>query len=137
MSDLAKLLSFGLRIPKGILNHDNAAKELIIRWNGPIPLGPLCPAESVVESMASTVKDMYGVHRQLNHENAAKELIVRWNGPDPSHADFLTQTALKKGGFNFTRSAVSIVSALQGTVIARHKATKCARAHIFQGPRPV
>ena len=35
----------------------------------------ISPAESVVESMASIVKEVFGVHRQLLHENAAKELI--------------------------------------------------------------
>ena len=92
----------------------------------------LCPAESVVESMGSTVKAVFGVHRQLQHENATKELIVRWNGPDPSHSDCVTQEALKRGGFDFVRSRVSIASALHGTVITRHKAIKTARTLVFK-----
>ncbi|KAF0296390.1 spicule matrix protein [Amphibalanus amphitrite] len=96
-----------------------------------IRLWLLCPAESVVESMGSTVKAVFGVHRQLRHDNAEKELIVRWNGPDPAHSDYVVQAALKRGGFDFVRSTVSIVSMLQSTVIARHKAAKCARTYIF------
>ena len=82
--------------------------------------------------MGSTVKAVFGVYRQLRHDNAQKELIVRWNGPIPAHPDFVVQAALKRGGFDFVCSTVSIVSILQSTVIARHKAAKGARTHIFQ-----
>ena len=66
------------------------------------------------------------------HENAEKELIVRWNGPDPAHCDRLAQVALRRGGFDFVRSTVSVASMLQSVVIARLKVKKSARTNIFE-----
>ena len=37
----------------------------------------LSPPESVVESMASVIGEVFGEHRQLSHSNAAQELVVR------------------------------------------------------------
>ena len=91
----------------------------------------ISPAESVVESMGSAVKEVFGAHRQLLHENAAKELIVRWNGPDMCSADGLILEVQRRHKFNFTRSAISITAATEGTVLARHKTKKCPRESFF------
>ena len=34
------------------------------------------PAESVVESMSSILKEVFGTHRNMKHENAAQELAI-------------------------------------------------------------
>ena len=79
------------------------------------------PTESVVESMASAVQEVFGVHRQMDHSNAAMELQVRWNGPDPFHADKLLRAVQAKHRFNFSRQSSNVRQALEGTVISRHK----------------
>ena len=86
----------------------------------------LSPPESVVESMASVIGDVFGEHRQLNHVNAAKELVVRWNGPNMCRADKLLKTvqADLSGQDTFRcvrRSNAPIGQAMVGTVITRHK----------------
>lgn len=91
----------------------------------------ISPAESVVESMASIVKEVFGVHRQLLHENAAKELIVRWNGPDMCSADGFIREVQRRHKFNFMRSSLTIAATAEGTVIARHKTKRCPRASFF------
>lgn len=40
----------------------------------------LYPCESIVESMGSVLKNIFGEHRNLAPENAEKELIIAWNG---------------------------------------------------------
>ena len=52
----------------------------------------LSPPESVVESMGSVLKAVFGQHRQLKHCNAAKELIARRSGPHPLHYDSLIKS---------------------------------------------
>ena len=93
----------------------------------------LCsPSESVVESMASVAKEVFGLHRRLKHESAAKELMVRWNGPELCSAEWLLGEVQRRFGFNFTRSGTSIAGAVEGTVIARQKSTRCPRAPVFR-----
>lgn len=93
----------------------------------------LCsPTESVVESMASVAKEVFGAHRQLSHENAAKELVVRWNGPDTCSADWLVTEVQRRHKYNFTRSATSIMAAVEGTVIARHRSTPSVLTAVFK-----
>ena len=92
----------------------------------------ISPAESVVESMASVVKAVFGTHtaRGLSHESAASELIVRWNGPKPAQADWLIEAVLKKYPHldNFVRASFS--QQLEGKVIARHEAEICPRSFL-------
>ena len=87
------------------------------------------PPESVVESMASAVKEVFGVHRQLSHANAAMELVIRWNGPDLGAADQLVAAVVKlrksDGG------ASSSASLLTGKVLRRHFDKVCARSRAF------
>ena len=97
----------------------------------------LSPPESVVESMASVIGDVFGDHRQLNHENAAQELVVRWNGPTMCRADRLLKSVqCKLGGQEafrcVRRSQPSIVQALEGTVISRHKKAPDHKACLWQ-----
>lgn len=91
-----------------------------------------CPAESVVESMASAAKNVFGMNRSLHHENAAKELTVRWNGPDVQHSDSLIESVIKRNPRlnNFVRA--SIRQAAEGTVIARYKAEKSSQTYLFR-----
>ena len=56
-----------------------------------IRLWLLLPAESVVESMGSVLKEVFSTKRQLRHDNAAKELLVRWNGPPVARAGGLVR----------------------------------------------
>ena len=87
------------------------------------------PTESVVESMASAVQEVFGVHRQMEHSNAAMELQVRWNGPDPFHADQTIRAVQQKHRFNFCRQSSNVRQALEGTVITRYRNAvkpKCA-----------
>ena len=85
----------------------------------------LSPPESVVESMASVIGDVYGEHRQLNHHKAAQELVVRWNGPSLCHADCLLKAV--QGGragqdtLRCVRRTTAIGQAMEGTVISRHR----------------
>ena len=100
--------------------------ELIVRvWL-------ITPTETVVESMASTVKAVFGVNRVLDHQNASQELIVRWNGPDVAHADWLIERVLGRNPRlnNFVRS--NIAAAVEGTVISRHRASRDPRSYIFR-----
>ena len=94
----------------------------------------LSPAESVVESMASAVKAVFGTQqaRGLNHESAEHELIIRWNGPNVPHADWLIKAVLRKHPHldNFVRASFS--EQVQGRVIARHKRERCARSFIYR-----
>lgn len=92
----------------------------------------ISPAESVVESMASVAKEVFGLHRRLTHEAAATELIVRWNGPPIAAAADLVEYVQRKNRFNFSRSQIRISSAVEGTVIARHKAKRCPTASMFK-----
>ena len=88
--------------------------------------------ESVVESMGNVVQDVFGQHRQLSHENAARELFIRWNGPDITASDSLLDKVQRKYGNKFVRTDPrSIAASLQGTVVRRHQAKRCPRAHIF------
>ena len=66
----------------------------------------LSPAESVVESMASAVKVVFGIQqaRGLSHESAENDLIIQWNGPNVPHADWLIKAVLKKNMFIKTTS---------------------------------
>ncbi|XP_043231410.1 uncharacterized protein LOC122386354 isoform X2 [Amphibalanus amphitrite] len=98
----------------------------------------LSPSESVVESMASVVKAVFGVSssRVLDHGNAEKELIVRWNGPSVPQADGLIAAVVQKYPHldNFVRSTLS--QQVEGKVIARHKAHRCAKSHIYPRTAP-
>ena len=93
----------------------------------------LSSPESVVESMASVIKDIFGEHRQLTHQNAALELFVRWNGPSVASADELLAQVQAKHNNNFVRSCQrSIASSFQGTVVSRIQAEKCHRAVVYK-----
>ena len=84
--------------------------------------------ESVVESMASVVKDVFGEHRQLQHKNAAIELAVRWNGPEVVCADGLVKTVQNTFHTKFVRTGQQTMErSLYGTVLSRHYAKKCAK----------
>ena len=80
----------------------------------------IVPAESVVESMASVAKEVFGLHRRLKHESAAVELIVRWNGPEIPDADDLIGHVHATNHFNFRRKHIG--KQVEGTVISRHRA---------------
>ena len=90
----------------------------------------LNPPESVVESMASAVKEVFGVHRQLSHANAAKELVIRWNGPELCEADQLVAAAVAK-----MSAGGASTSGLHhmGKVLRRHMDTASARSRAFFG----
>ena len=94
----------------------------------------LCPAESVVESMASTVKAVFGTQktRGLSHRSAASELIIRWNGPDVPHSDGLLRYVQRRNPAlnNFVRATFS--QQLEGKVIARHKQEKNPRWFMYR-----
>ena len=100
--------------------------ELVIR------LWLIAPAESVVESMGSVLKEVFGTHRQLKHENASKELVVRWNGPDLCSAGPLVKAVQDKYRFNFVRRSINVKQAFEGTVISRHKANRSHRACLYK-----
>ena len=94
------------------------------------------PPESVVESMASVIGEVFGEHRQLDHTNAAAELIVRWNGPSLSNAGRLIRSVQQRlsaaNTFRCTRRTVSITQAFEGTVISRHKRAPDAKACVWK-----
>ena len=95
----------------------------------------LSPPESVVESMASAVGEVFGEHRQLNHDNAAEELVIRWNGPTLCNADRLISSVHRrlssKDTFRCTRRTVSIAQSFEGTVISRHKRALDSKACLW------
>lgn len=97
-----------------------------------IRLWLLSPPESVVESMASVVSDIYGVHLQLDHHNAEHELMLRWNGPDVHHCESVVQAVQCRYRDSFIRESVNVRTAMEGTVIRRHKAERCRRAAVFR-----
>ena len=93
----------------------------------------MCPPESVVESMASVVGDVFGTHRQLDHGNAAKELVIRWNGPETTKADAVVKAAAKRLQKRFcTQSAGNRLKNMLGSVIAKRKRASCPRSFIFE-----
>ncbi|KAF0306494.1 hypothetical protein FJT64_022013 [Amphibalanus amphitrite] len=84
----------------------------------------LLPAESVVESMASVLKEVFATHRQLHHDNAAKELVVRWNGPDVGEADQLISRVQSRFKFCVRRKAMNpkqMLSAVLNTHLVKKK----------------
>lgn len=89
----------------------------------------LCPAESVVESMGSVLKEVFSYKRQLKHENAAKELIIRWNGPAIGAADRLIHDVQRSHKFDFVRRDAR-VNTMVGAVIQKHLG-KGATSSIF------
>ena len=95
----------------------------------------LTPPESVVESMASVIGDVFGDHRQLDHCNAAQELVVRWNGPSVCRADRLLKRVQRgmagKDTFRCVRRTASIGQAWEGTVISRHKKASDPKACLW------
>ncbi|KAF0311054.1 hypothetical protein FJT64_018091 [Amphibalanus amphitrite] len=98
-----------------------------------IRLWLLSPPESVVESMASVLGEVFGAHRNLDHENAAKELVIRWNGPDLAHSNSVVASAaasLRKK-FRTTSDSSRLKTAL-GAVIAGRMAKQCPRASVFK-----
>ena len=116
---------------KELYRHNRSSEmrpymELVVRaWL-------VSPTETVVESMAITVKAVFGENRVLDHENAAHELIIRWNGPDLVHADWLIERVLRKNPhFNhFVRT--NIAGAVEGTVISRHRRHRNPRSYIYK-----
>ena len=96
----------------------------------------LSPPESVVESMASAIGEVFGEHRQLNHKNAAQELVVRWNGPSLCRAGRLLkdvqQTLTRQDSFRCVRRGTSIGQSMEGTVISRHKTARDQKACLWQ-----
>ena len=96
----------------------------------------LSPPESVVESMASIIGEVFGEHRQLNHSNAAQELVVRWNGPSLCHADRLIKAVQRdlsaQDKFRCVRRGNTISQAMEGTVISRHRKAADQRACLWR-----
>lgn len=92
----------------------------------------LSPAESVVESMASVLKEVFSMHRQLKHENAAKELLIRWNGPELDGAESLIKAVQKRHHFMFVRRTTNVKHMLVGKVLSRHKAAQSYRSCLFK-----
>lgn len=90
----------------------------------------ISPAESVVESMASVVKEVFGMHRNLDHEHAAQELVIRWNGPDMCVADPLIKMVVSATKVHHIRYRNDVSG---GTVIARHLSRVCARSRAYFG----
>ena len=88
----------------------------------------LAAPESVVESMCSVVKDIFGENRQLSHANAAKELCVRWNGPEPVCADKLLEHVRQRcQKDNFLTVGQKDI----GKVMRRHLGRRCHRAPVY------
>lgn len=88
----------------------------------------LAAPESVVESMCSVIKDIFGENRQLSHSNASKELCVRWNGPEPVCADRLldlVRQRCQKDNF------LTVGQRDIGKVIKRHLRRKCHRVSVY------
>lgn len=96
-----------------------------------IRLWLMSPCESVVESMGSVVKEVFGEHRNLKHANAARELVVRWNGPEFASADGLIQTVVRsrRENFNFVRKQTQPKINEEGSVLSRLK-KKCPRSSV-------
>ena len=110
--------------------HVKAFADLVTR------LWLLSPPESVVESMASIIGEVFGEHRQLNHENAAQELVVRWNGPSLCRADHLLKSVQQKlsgqDTFRCVRRTTTIGQSMDGTVISRHKRAADSKACLWR-----
>ena len=89
------------------------------------------PVESVVESMASVLKNVFKDNRVLDHDNAVKELIIRWNGPDVAHVDGFIEHVLRRNPElnNCVRS--NIAQAVESTVISRQRSTRHPRTLIY------
>ena len=127
-SDACKGMTTNQELLKHLLLHQTAATkpylDLVIR------IWLISPPESVVESMASAVKEVFGMHRQLTHANAAMEMAIRWNGPDLCSADQLIGAVVAK--LQLGRATSSGASALlAGKVIRRHLGNVCARSRAF------
>ena len=56
----------------------------------------LGPTESVVEPMASAVREVLDLHRNLAQHNTAKELVIRWNDPELCEADEMVDAVAVK-----------------------------------------
>lgn len=94
----------------------------------------LSAPESVVESMASVVKDVFGEHRQPEHPNAAMELAIRWNGPEMVCADAVVKAVQKNYQTNFVRTGQPTINrSMHGTVLTRHYGQQCPRELAFRG----
>ena len=92
----------------------------------------ISPVESVVESMASVLNDVYGAHRQLDHANGEKELLIRWNGPEPSQADPLLEFVQQRERFSFKRRGnPTLWESLPGVVMRRLARFICPLAKVF------
>ena len=114
---------------------DSMAEAPAVRpyLNAVIRLWIMCPPESVVESMASVVGDVFGTHRQLDHANAAKELVIRWNGPETAKADAVVKAAASRLNKRFcAQSAANRLKNMVRSVIAKQKRATCQRASIFE-----
>ena len=94
----------------------------------------ISPTETVVESMASTIQEVFGAHRQLDHSNAARELVIRWNGPEPCWADSLIGAVQRQANFNFIRHKTGPHQTVNGVVITRHKNTPSAKVVLYPVP---
>ena len=92
----------------------------------------ISPTETVVESMASAVQEVFGVHRQLDHSNAARELVVRWNGPEQCKADGLIRAVHRRADFNFIKHSTGPHQAVSGMVITRHKDAPSAKVTLYK-----
>ena len=95
----------------------------------------ISPTETVVESMASAIQEVFGVHRQLDHSNAARELVIRWNGPEPCRADGLIGAVQRWANFNFIRHKTGPHETVNGVVITRHKNTPSAKVVMYPVPK--
>ena len=123
-SERCRKFSTNQELLKHLMLTDVAATkpyvDLVVR------LWLLSPTESVVESMASAVKEVFGMHRNLAHHNAAKELVIRWNGPELCSADELVGAVVAK-----MRTSHAPRGLLAGKVLRRHMGKVCARSLAF------
>ena len=78
------------------------------------------PLESVVESMASVIADIFGTRRELSHQNAAKEPKVRWNSPDILAADDLIKTIQGRNNIELVRRTTDTMPSFHGIGIGHH-----------------
>ena len=118
---------------KGMKTNQEPLKHLLLRQAAVtkpyldlvIRMWLISPPESVVESMVSAVKEVFGMHRQLTHANAAMEPAIRWNGPDLCSADQLIGAVVARLQLGRTTNSGSS-ALLAGEVLRRHLG-KCAR----------
>ena len=116
-----------------LLKHLLLSKNTVIKpyVNLVVRIWLLSPPESVVESMASAVKEVFGVHRNLTHANAAMECVIRWNGPELCAADQLIDAVVANVQQRSHASRGAAPGILTGMVLRRYLGNVCARSKAF------